>query len=175
MPVPEGPVWAFFRDGDAAALRHNLGQAPKYSYTAELTLHLNHLVARSEAMGDSAQLASLLPRLQAECSVPMPYEDLKAALTRAQDRWEQQVEEQSTLASLGRELAFQGYPDSFDTARKLGRKVTLLPRPAPTAARRMPPSSAWPRPWTAPISRRCACWPWRDATASWAAACPARC
>lgn len=76
-------------------------------------------------MGDSAQLASLLPRLQAECGVPMSFGDLKTALTRAQDRWEQQVEEQSTLASLGRELAFQGYPDSFDAARKLGRKVTL--------------------------------------------------
>ncbi|HEV6964169.1 helicase-related protein [Roseateles sp.] len=125
VPVPEAPVWAFFRDGDAAALRHALGQPPAYSYTAELTLHLNHLVARSEALGDAGQLASLLPRLQAECGVPMPYEDLKAALTRAQDRWEQQVEEQSTLASLGRELAFQGYPDSFGTARKLGRQVTL--------------------------------------------------
>ncbi|MEE8616481.1 MAG: helicase, partial [Roseateles sp.] len=125
VPVPEAPIWAFFRDGDQAALRHALGQAPEYSYTAELALHLNHLVARSEALADSAQLASLLPRLQAECGVPMPFEDLKAALTRAQDRWEQQVEEQSTLASLGRELAFQGYPDSFDAARKLGRKVTL--------------------------------------------------
>ena len=125
VPVPEAPVWAFFRDGDAAALRHALGQAPEYSYTAELALHLNHLVARSEAFGNEAQLASLLPRLQAECGVPMPFGDLKAALTRAQDRWEQTVEEQDTLASLGRELAFQGYPDSFDAARKLGRKVTL--------------------------------------------------
>ncbi|RZJ06217.1 MAG: helicase, partial [Rubrivivax sp.] len=125
VPVPEEPVWAFFRDGDAAALRHKLGQAPEYSYTAELTLHLNHLVARSEAFGDASQLTSLLPRLQAECGVPMPYAELKAALTRAQDRWEQTVEELSTMASLGRELAFQGYPDSFDTARKLGRKVTL--------------------------------------------------
>ena len=125
VPVPEAPVWAFFSDGDAAALRHALGQAPEYSYTAELALHLNHLVARSEAFGNEAQLASLLPRLQAECGVPMPFGDLKAALTRAQDRWEQTVEEQDTLASLGRELAFQGYPDSFDAARKLGRKVTL--------------------------------------------------
>lgn len=125
VPVPEAPVWAFFRDGDPAALRHALGQAPEYSYTAELALHLNHLIARSEALGHESQLASLLPRLQAECSVPMPFEDLKAALTRAQDRWEQQVEEQDALTSLGRELAFQGYPDSFDAARKLGRKVTL--------------------------------------------------
>lgn len=38
VPVPEAPVWAFFRDGDAAALRHALGQAPEYSYTAELAL-----------------------------------------------------------------------------------------------------------------------------------------
>ena len=125
VPVPEEPIWAFFRDGETAALRQGLGQAPEYSYTAELALHLNHLVDRSEAMGHASQLASLLPRLQAECGVPMPFADLKAALTRAQDRWEQQVEEQDTLASLGRELAFQGYPDSFDTARKLGRKVTL--------------------------------------------------
>ncbi|CAM4007331.1 helicase-related protein [Roseateles saccharophilus] len=125
VPVPEEPVWAFFRDGDAAALRHTLGQAPEYSFKAELALHLNHLIARSEAMGHASQLASLLPRLQAECGVPMPFDDLKAALTRAQDRWEQQVEEQDALTSLGRELAFQGYPDSFDAARKLGRKVTL--------------------------------------------------
>lgn len=124
VPVPEAPVWAFFRDGDTAALRHALGQAPEYSYKAELALHLNHLVARSAALNE-AQLASLLPRLQAECGVPMPFEDLKAALTRAQDRWEQQVEEQDVLQSLGRELAFQGYPDSFDAARKLGRRVTL--------------------------------------------------
>jgi ATP-dependent RNA helicase SUPV3L1/SUV3 len=125
VPVPEAPIWAFFRDGDPGALRHALGQAPEYSFTAELALHLNHLVSRSEALGHESQLASLLPRLQAECSVPMPFEDLKAALTRAQDRWEQQVEEQDALTSLGRELAFQGYPDSFDAARKLGRKVTL--------------------------------------------------
>ena len=42
---------------------------------------------------------------------------LLAALTRAQDRWEQGGEEQDQLSRLGRELAFQGYPDSFETAR----------------------------------------------------------
>ena len=125
VPVPEEPVWAFMRDGEAGALRHALGQAPEYSFQAELALHLNHLIARSAALGSDAQLASLLPRLQAECGVPMGFEELKLALTRAQDRWEQQVEEQDALTSLGRELAFQGYPDSFDAARKLGRKVTL--------------------------------------------------
>jgi len=125
VPVPDEPVWAFFRDGDLAALRRALGQMPPYSHGAELTLHLNHLVARSEAMGKETQLATLLVRLQAECSVAMPFEDLKAALTRAQDRWEQAVGEQDRLASLGRELAFRGYPDSFEAARQLGRRVTL--------------------------------------------------
>ena len=67
---------------------------------------------------NASQIAALLPRLQAECGVPMPFDELKAALTRAQGRWEQQVEEQDALASLGRELAFQGYPDSFDAARR---------------------------------------------------------
>jgi ATP-dependent RNA helicase SUPV3L1/SUV3 len=124
-PVPEGPVWAFYRDGDVAALKAALGQAPAYSYTAEITLHLNHLVARSASLGHADQLASLLPRLQAECSVPMHFDELKAACTRAQDRWEQAVEQQDTLTRLGKELAFQGYPDSFEAARKLGRKITL--------------------------------------------------
>ena len=125
VPVPDAPVWTFFRDGDAAALKRALGPLPGYSHSAELTLHLNHLVARSASSGHTDHLASLLPRLQAECSVPMPFDELKAACTRAQDRWEQGVETLDTLARLGKELAFQGYPDSFDTARKLGRKVTL--------------------------------------------------
>jgi ATP-dependent RNA helicase SUPV3L1/SUV3 len=125
VPVPEGPVWAFFRDGEVAPLKAALGQQPPYSWSAELTLHLNHLVARSASAGQADHLASLLPRLQAECSVPMHFDELKAACTRAQDRWEQQVETLDTLARLGRELAFQGYPDSFEAARKLGRKVTL--------------------------------------------------
>ncbi len=125
MPVPEAPIWAFVRDGELAALRQALGPAPAYSHSAELSLHLNHLVARSEAMGHPSLMGSLLPRLQAECSVPMPFAELKAALARAQDRWEQAAGEQDRLASLGRELAFRGYPDSFDTARQLGRRVTL--------------------------------------------------
>ncbi len=125
VPQDEAPVWAFFRDGEVGALRHALGQAPAYEHAAELQAQLNRLVARSEAMGSGTQLASLLPRLQAECAVAQPLPDLIAALTRAQDRWEQQVEEQDQLSRLGRELAFQGYPDSFEAARKLGRKVTL--------------------------------------------------
>ncbi len=125
VPVDEAPIWAFVRDGELATLRKALGQAPAYSHPAELTLHLNHLVARSEAMGHPSLMGALLARLQAECSVPMPFEALKAALTRAQERWENAVNEQDRLASLGRELAFRGYPDSFDVARQLGRRVTL--------------------------------------------------
>ncbi|MEO3691010.1 helicase-related protein [Roseateles paludis] len=125
VPQNDAPVWAFFRDGDVGSLRHALGQAPTYEHAPALKTHLDHLLARSEALGSPAQLASLLPRLQAECSVAKPLADLLAALTRAQDRWEQGVEEQDQLSRLGRELAFQGYPDSFETARKLGRKVTL--------------------------------------------------
>ena len=125
MPVDEGPIWAFLRDGDLDALRQALGPAPAYPHDAALTQHLNHLVARSEAMGHASQLPALRVRLQAECSVAMPFADLKAALARAQDRWEQAVSEQDSLASLGRELAFRGYPDSFETARQLGRRVTL--------------------------------------------------
>jgi ATP-dependent RNA helicase SUPV3L1/SUV3 len=128
MPVDEGPIWAFLRDGDLDALRQALGPAPAYAHEAALTLHLNHLVARSEALATfshASQLPALRVRLQAECSVAMPFADLKAALARAQDRWEQAVSEQDSLASLGRELAFRGYPDSFETARQLGRRVTL--------------------------------------------------
>ncbi|MFO1226618.1 helicase-related protein [Roseateles sp.] len=125
VPQHDAPVWAFFRDGDVGSLRHALGQAPAYEHAPALKTHLDHLLARSEALGSPAQLASLLPRLQAECSVAQPLADLLAALTRAQDRWEQGVEEQDQLSRLGRELAFQGYPDSFETARKLGRQVTL--------------------------------------------------
>ena len=101
MPVPEAPIWAFVRDGELASLRQALGPAPAYSHGAELTLHLNHLVARSEAMGHPSLMGSLLPRLQAECGVPMPFEELKAALSRAQERWELAVNEQDQLASLG--------------------------------------------------------------------------
>ncbi len=125
VPTPEAAVWAFYRDGDLPALQATLGAAPPYSHTAALSLHLNHLVARSASAGHADHLNSLLPRLQAECAVAQPLDDLKAACTRAQDRWEQQVEQLDTLASLGRELAFQGYPDSFDAARKMGRKVIL--------------------------------------------------
>lgn len=49
----------------------------------------------------------------------MPTAELKAACTRAQDRWEHRVTELDTLDDLNHELAFQGYPDTFPKAGQL--------------------------------------------------------
>ncbi len=125
LPADEGPIWDFYRDGDAQALQQALGQPPACAHAEALRGHLNSLLARSEALQADDQLDSLLPRLQAECAVPLPLAALQAACTRAQDRWEQRVAELHTLAGLNRELAFQGYPDSFEPARRLGRQITL--------------------------------------------------
>ena len=90
--------------------------------------HVESLVARG-ASGHPEHIASLLPRLQAECSRPQPFADLKLATRRAQDRWERHVAELDTLAGLNSELAFQGYPDTFELARRLQRTVTLYVGP----------------------------------------------
>jgi ATP-dependent RNA helicase SUPV3L1/SUV3 len=125
-PAQEEAIWRYYREGEHQALRQALGQQPAYEHEARLLSHLNQLLMRSEAMGVNAdQLASLLPRLQSECGTPQPIEALLAACTRAQDRWERQVEEQGALARLTDELAFRGYPDSFPLARRMGRKITL--------------------------------------------------
>ncbi|WP_088283990.1 helicase-related protein [Ideonella sp. A 288] len=128
VPVAAQPVWDFYRTGDGVALRAALGPVPPHPQAAELRAHLQGLLARS-AMHSPQQLDALLPRLQSECSTPQPLADLLAACTRAQDRWEHQVNEQATLAGLTRELAFQGYPDSFTLARQLQRTVTLYVGP----------------------------------------------
>ncbi|HEY1090246.1 MAG TPA: DEAD/DEAH box helicase, partial [Burkholderiaceae bacterium] len=120
----DAPVWDYFRSGDQAALREALGAAPACADTAAVQAHLERLLARSEA-GHENHLATLLPRLQAECLQPQALAALLAALTRAQDRWEHQIDEINALAGLNNELAFQGYPDSFELARRLGRQVTL--------------------------------------------------
>jgi ATP-dependent RNA helicase SUPV3L1/SUV3 len=128
QPVDDTPVWAYFRDGDVAALQAALGPPPPYPHAAELSAHVNSLIARSRA--DKPQhLASLLPRLQAECAVPQALAELKSACTRAQDRWEHRVAELDTLEGLNLELAFQGYPDTFEKARHLQRSVTLYVGP----------------------------------------------
>ena len=124
VPVDAELAWAFHRSGDLAALRAALGAPPPLAHADEIRAHLAALVARSHAY-QPQRLDSLLPRLQAECAVPLPPGELKAACTRAQDRWEQRVTELATLDGLTHLLAFQRYPDSFETARHLQRSVTL--------------------------------------------------
>ncbi|HLL13164.1 MAG TPA: DEAD/DEAH box helicase, partial [Rubrivivax sp.] len=128
VTVDPAPVWDFYRTGDKAALQQALGGAPAYPHAAELIAHLQTLVARSHAF-QPRQLDSLLPRLQAECALPQPLPQLRAATTRVQDRWEHRIAELDTLAGLNSELAFQGYPDTFPKARRLQRSVTLYVGP----------------------------------------------
>jgi ATP-dependent RNA helicase SUPV3L1/SUV3 len=121
-------VWAYYRTADKAALLAALGPAPQHPQAAELLAHLEALVARSKAF-KARELESLLPRLQSEGGIAQPLEDMKAAFTRAQERWESRVAELDTLEGLNTELAFQGYPDTFNKARQLQRKVTLYVGP----------------------------------------------
>jgi ATP-dependent RNA helicase SUPV3L1/SUV3 len=128
VPVDRAPVWDYYRSGDKAALLAALGDAPAHPQATELAAHLAALVERSHAY-QPRHLASLLPRLQSECATPQPLADLKAACIRAQDRWEHRVTELDTLEGLNSELAFQGYPDTFEKARHLQRSVTLYVGP----------------------------------------------
>ena len=134
MPLAAEPVWAFHRTDDKAALLQALGVPPTYPLAAELSEHLNALVARSQAYKPH-HLESLLPRLQTECATPkalvnaQTLADLKSACSRAQERWESAVAELDTLQGLNSELAFQGYPGTFAKARRLGRRVTLFVGP----------------------------------------------
>ena len=121
-------VWAFFRHGDVDVLLATLGTPPSHPQAAELHAHLARLVARSEDLRPQ-HLPSLLPRLQAECATPQPLTELLAALSRAQDRWEHQVAELDTMQGLNRELAFQGYPDTFPKARRANRQISLFVGP----------------------------------------------
>lgn len=128
VPVDAAAVWAYYRTGDQAALLAALGTPPQYPHATELTAHLEALVARSRS-NKPRHLESLLPRLQSECATPQAFTELKAACTRAQDRWEHRVAELETLEGLNTELAFQGYPDTFEKARRLQRSVTLYVGP----------------------------------------------
>jgi ATP-dependent RNA helicase SUPV3L1/SUV3 len=128
QPVDAAPVWAFFRDGDKAALLAALGAPSAYPHAAELLAHLESLAVRSRAT-NPRRLELLLPRLQSECATPQPLPELLAACDRAQERWEHQVAELDTLEGLNSELAFQGYPDTFEKARRLQRSVTLYVGP----------------------------------------------
>ncbi len=125
VPLDAAPLWAWYRSGDRAALLAALGTPPSYPHAAELQAHLGELVARSRARNPK-HLESLLPRLQAECATPQSLADLKAACSRAQERWAARAEELDTLDGLNTELAFTGYPDTFEKARHLQRSVTLF-------------------------------------------------
>ena len=127
-PVAAELVWAFHRTGDLPALQAGLGRSPVYPHEQALMAHLGALLARS-ASNRPQQLETLLARLQSECSVAQSLDELKAACTRAQDRWEHHVAELDTLQGLTAELAFQGYPDTFALARQLQRSVTLYVGP----------------------------------------------
>ena len=127
-PLDAAGIWVFFRDGDAAALHAAIGAPTAYPHAAELTGQLDALVARARDF-KPAQLASLLPALQAECAVPQALPELKAACIRAQERWENRVTELDTMDSLNSELAFGGYPDTFAKARRAQRQVTLYVGP----------------------------------------------
>ena len=128
VPVDDAPVWAFYRTGDKCALLEALGAPPSYPHAAELSAHVEALIARSRSY-HAQHLASLRPGLETECATPQSLADLKAACSRAQDRWEHRVTELETLAGLNSELAFQGYPDTFAKARRLQRSVTLYVGP----------------------------------------------
>jgi ATP-dependent RNA helicase SUPV3L1/SUV3 len=128
QPVDAEAVWDFYRSGDLDALRRALGEPPPYPHAQALARHLAGLVARAES-GHPQHLDSLLPRLQAECARPQSFAELEAATSRAQDRWERRAAELETLAGLNSELAFEGYPDSFELARRVQRTVTLYVGP----------------------------------------------
>jgi ATP-dependent RNA helicase SUPV3L1/SUV3 len=128
QPVAAAPVWEFYRGGDIAAFEAALGAPPAYVEATALRDHLEALVLRA-ATNHPKHIDSLLPRLQAECARPQPFADLQLATTRAEERWERHVAELDTLAGLTSELAFQGYPDTFEMARRLQRSVTLYVGP----------------------------------------------
>jgi ATP-dependent RNA helicase SUPV3L1/SUV3 len=127
-PQDPAPVWDYYRSGDLAALRAALGPAPAHPQAQRIAAHLKSLIGRSHAY-QPAQLDALLPRLASECATPQPIDDLLAACTRAQDRWEHRVAELEALEGLNTVFAFQGYPDTFPKARHLQRSVTLYVGP----------------------------------------------
>ena len=130
-PVAPEAVWAYYRSGDREALERALGPAPAYPHAQALQAHLDALVQRSRSHS-VRHLDSLLPRLQSECALVQATADpavIGSACTRVQERWEQRASELETLEGLNHELAFQGYPDTFELARRLQRTVTLYVGP----------------------------------------------
>ena len=132
IPVESAAVWQFFRDGDQAALKLALRHMPEsthaWPHAAALQATLDKLVDQAGNI-NPGRIESLLPGLQAECATPQGLAELTTACNRALDRWANRVNELDTLDDLTVELAFQGYPDSFKTARRANRKVTLFVGP----------------------------------------------
>ncbi|HMQ70882.1 MAG TPA: helicase-related protein [Rubrivivax sp.] len=128
VPVPRDAVWAFFRDGDAAALQAAMGPPPRHAQAPQVVARVESLIAEARSRAPQ-HLASLLPRLQAECASPLPLDELLGACTRAAERWAQQAAELDALDGLAGELAFHGYPATFPKARTLARRVQLYVGP----------------------------------------------
>ena len=128
VAVDADAIWAWYRSGDDAALQAAVGATVPYPHAAELVAHLDALVEKSRLQA-ARHLDSLLPRLQSECALPQGLAELKAACTRAQERWQHAASELDTIEGLNSELAFQGYPDTFQKARRLQRQVTLYVGP----------------------------------------------
>ncbi|WP_119156237.1 helicase-related protein [Caldimonas tepidiphila] len=128
-PMDGEPVWDFYRTGDTPVLLDVLERhQPPHPRAAELTGFLDGLAAQAHET-DPLRMDLLLPALQAECDRPVEPEALKAACQRAYARWARHSTELSALSELNSALAFQGYPDSFPLARRLGRKVSLFVGP----------------------------------------------
>ncbi|AKJ29169.1 helicase-related protein [Caldimonas brevitalea] len=128
LPVDAAPIWAFYRSGDLKDLQAVLSHRADYAHAEALKAHLDSLLAQARGQSEQ-QLPSLLAGWRVACSKPQPLDALKAACTRAYERWQRRAVELDTLEDLNSELAFQGYPDSFPLARRLQRKVRLFVGP----------------------------------------------
>ena len=128
VPLDDAPVWRFYRDGDREALQAALLQDSPWPHVEALRETLDTLISQAGDI-NPGRIDSLLPGLQSECATPQSLDQLSAACARALDRWANRVNELDTLDDLSFELAFQGYPDSFMTARRAQRQVTLFVGP----------------------------------------------
>jgi ATP-dependent RNA helicase SUPV3L1/SUV3 len=121
-------IWAYYRQGDEAAC------ARPWAHRRPSPSHRDPGPPGSAGRPQPATsrpttCRPLLPRLQAECAAPQAAARFEGRLHRAQDRWEHYAPRLDKLQGLNSELAFQGYPDTFEKARRLQRSVTLYVGP----------------------------------------------
>jgi ATP-dependent RNA helicase SUPV3L1/SUV3 len=117
----------FYRDGDEAALQAALGPCRR-TRRGRAAAHLLRLVERSRPSAAHLALAAAAPAgrpAPRRCRCPSCWPPAAARRTAGSTR----VTELDTLDGLNSELAFQGYPDSFQKARRLQRQVTLYVGP----------------------------------------------